>query len=61
MLCKQKVSHKSEMAGPVSRDGTIINKTFLHFITFKKPQIFSVHVGGNQLKQGQKSQLNYSF
>jgi hypothetical protein len=28
MVCKQKASHKSEMAGPFSRGGTIINKTF---------------------------------
>jgi hypothetical protein len=28
MVCKQKVSHMSEMAGPFSRGDTIINKTY---------------------------------
>jgi hypothetical protein len=32
MVCKQKVSYKSEMAGPLSRDDTIINKTFTFYL-----------------------------
>jgi hypothetical protein len=46
MVCKQKVSHKSEMAGPFSRGDTIINKTFymnLHFSNSSKTIVFLSH------------------
>jgi hypothetical protein len=38
MVCKQNVSHKSEMAGPFSRSDTIINKTFTFLFSHSQNQ-----------------------
>jgi hypothetical protein len=45
MLCKQKVSHKSEMAGLFSRGDTILNKSFPLYLLltfFPKMQVLDV-------------------